>query len=91
MEQIINRRILGEKRKKQRDRLVIGRGRDDKRKDQSRRDERRDGRRDEKRSRKEENRDRRVTFVDADSDGEELLDQNPPSPYNSEDEWDDEN
>ncbi|KAI9981168.1 hypothetical protein PInf_010853 [Phytophthora infestans] len=71
-------------------RLVIARGRDDKRKDQSRRDERRDGRRDEKRSRKEENRDRRVTVVDADSDGEELLDQNPPSPYNSEDEWGDE-
>ncbi|KAI9981669.1 hypothetical protein PInf_009425 [Phytophthora infestans] len=90
VEHIINRRNFGEKRKKQRDRLVIARGREDKRKDQSHRDERRDGRRDEKRSRKEENRDRRVTVVDADSDGEELIDQNPPSPYNSEDEYGDE-
>ncbi|POM62597.1 hypothetical protein PHPALM_28228 [Phytophthora palmivora] len=42
VEQIINKTILGEKRKKQRDRLVSGRSRDEMRRDDRRNDRRRD-------------------------------------------------
>ncbi|POM79388.1 Hypothetical protein PHPALM_2960 [Phytophthora palmivora] len=53
VEQIINKKILGEKRKKQRDRLVSMRSRDEMRRDDRRndrrRDDKRDGRRDDKR------------------------------------------
>ncbi|KAG2862140.1 hypothetical protein PC113_g6573 [Phytophthora cactorum] len=84
--QITNRWILGEKRKKQRDRLVTMRSRDNKRKDQDRRaDSHRDGRRDARRTRKEESRDHRVTI----DSGEEDFDRRPPSSYESESEWSD--
>ncbi|POM81331.1 Hypothetical protein PHPALM_715 [Phytophthora palmivora] len=78
VEQIINKKILGEKRKKQRDRLVSGRSRDEMRRDDRRndrrRDDKRDGRRDDKRDvrredrssgrRREESRDRRINTAD---------------------------
>ncbi|KAJ8571562.1 hypothetical protein ON010_g5275 [Phytophthora cinnamomi] len=73
VEQIINKKILGENRKKQRDRMISSRGsetrrgdntrRDDRR--ESRRDDRRDPRRDDCRSRCDESRGRRVNVVDA--------------------------
>ncbi|POM75787.1 Hypothetical protein PHPALM_7062 [Phytophthora palmivora] len=60
VEQIINKKILGEKRKKQRDRLVSGRSRDEMRRDDRRndrrRDDKRDGRRDDKRDVRREDR-----------------------------------
>ncbi|KAL4140282.1 hypothetical protein PRNP1_014567 [Phytophthora ramorum] len=81
VEKIINQRLLGEKRKKQRDRLSTARSREPRRGDsrndpsrrsESRRDNRRDDRRDdrrdrrdERRSRREDDRDRRVTLADA--------------------------
>ncbi|POM71295.1 Hypothetical protein PHPALM_12154 [Phytophthora palmivora] len=46
VEQIISKKILGEKRKKQRDRLVSGRSRDETRRDDRRNDRRRDDKRD---------------------------------------------
>ncbi|POM67755.1 LOW QUALITY PROTEIN: Hypothetical protein PHPALM_16183, partial [Phytophthora palmivora] len=78
VEQIINKKILGEKRKKQRDRLVSGRSRDEMRRDDRRSDRRRedkcDARRDDKREvrredrrsdrRREEIRDRRINTAD---------------------------
>ncbi|POM73052.1 Hypothetical protein PHPALM_10138, partial [Phytophthora palmivora] len=61
VEQIINKKILGEKRKKQRDRLVSAKSRDE-----MRRDDKRDVRRDDRRSdrRREESRDRRINTAD---------------------------
>ncbi|KAG3180298.1 hypothetical protein C6341_g7007 [Phytophthora cactorum] len=62
------------------------RSRDNKRKDQDRRaDSHRDGRRDARRTRKEESRDHRVTI----DSGEEDFDRRPPSSYESESEWSD--
>ncbi|POM76226.1 Hypothetical protein PHPALM_6565 [Phytophthora palmivora] len=46
VEQIINKKILGEKRKKQRDRLISGRSRDELRRDDRLNDQRRDDKRD---------------------------------------------
>jgi hypothetical protein len=71
VEQIINRKILGEKRKKQRDRLISTVSRDGKR-NEPRRSDRRDGRhenrRDDRRSRRDESRDRRVVSAEASID-----------------------
>ncbi|KAG3108242.1 hypothetical protein PI125_g12021 [Phytophthora idaei] len=87
VEQIINRRIFGERRKKQRDRLMTMRNRDDKRRDQSRRTEpRRDDRRDDRRNRKEEGRDCRVIVAEADSEEEEF-NQRATSSYDSGSYW----
>ncbi|KAE9261492.1 hypothetical protein PR003_g33909, partial [Phytophthora rubi] len=81
VEQIINKKILGEKSKKQRDRMVSNRARctrrgdnsrrggsrrDDRR--ESRRDDRRDLRRDDRRSRRDDSRDRRVAVAEASVD-----------------------
>ncbi|POM70467.1 LOW QUALITY PROTEIN: Hypothetical protein PHPALM_13086 [Phytophthora palmivora] len=68
VEQIINKKILGEKRKKQRDRLVSGRSRDEMRRDDRRNDRRRDDKRDGRREisdrRREESRDGRINTAD---------------------------
>ncbi|KAG3139147.1 hypothetical protein PI126_g16592 [Phytophthora idaei] len=62
------------------------RSRDNKRKGQGRRAEsHRDGRRDDRQTRKEESRDHRVTI----NSGEEDFDRRPPSSYESEREWSD--
>ncbi|KAG2815178.1 hypothetical protein PC112_g13991 [Phytophthora cactorum] len=95
VEQVINRRILGEKRKKQCDRLVTMRSRYVKRKEQSRRaephrEDRRDGnrddRRDDRRNHKQDSRQRRVTVAEANSEEEES-NRRPPSSYDSEGDW----
>ncbi|KAE8969742.1 hypothetical protein PR001_g27410 [Phytophthora rubi] len=65
VEQIINKKILGEKRKKQRDRLVSNRTRDPRRGDNSRQGE---SRRDDRRSRRDDSRDRRVAVAEASVD-----------------------
>ncbi|KAE9278376.1 hypothetical protein PF008_g28632 [Phytophthora fragariae] len=81
VEQIINKKILGEKRKKQRVRMVSNRTRDPRRGDNSRRgesrrddrhetrrDDQRDPRRDDRRSRRDDSRDRRVAMAEASVD-----------------------
>ncbi|KAE9166583.1 hypothetical protein PF004_g29106 [Phytophthora fragariae] len=65
VEQIINKKILGEKRKKQRDRMVSNRTRDTRRSDNSRRGE---SRRDDRRIRRDDSRDRRVAVAETSVD-----------------------
>ncbi|KAJ8524637.1 hypothetical protein ON010_g16480 [Phytophthora cinnamomi] len=73
VEQIISKMVLGEKGKKQRDRMINSRGSETRRGDntrrhdrrETRRDDRRVPRRDDRRSRRDEGRDRRVNAVDA--------------------------
>ncbi|KAE9263549.1 hypothetical protein PF001_g31627, partial [Phytophthora fragariae] len=78
VEKIINQKLLGDKRKKQRDRTATGRVRESRRDDgnrcseskrgdgyrEKRRDDQRD-RRDDRRGRRSEDRERRVTLADA--------------------------
>ncbi|KAE9063173.1 hypothetical protein PF010_g29106 [Phytophthora fragariae] len=82
VEKIINQKLLGDKRKKQRDRTISSRARESRRDDgnrrseskrsdgyrEKRRDDQRD-RREDRRGRRSEDRDRRVTLADASVEG----------------------
>ncbi|EGZ27104.1 hypothetical protein PHYSODRAFT_476005 [Phytophthora sojae] len=82
VEKIINQKILGKRRKKQRDCLIGGRSRDAKRTDsprhsearrsELRRDDRRERRRDDRRSRRDDGRDRRLATALLEDDPYEL-------------------